>query len=40
MIVVALRTRPWEQKVVELFVAPLEKIKTKIKVKIKDTQVN
>ena len=31
----ALRTRPWEQKVNELFCAPLEKNKKKRKVKIK-----
>jgi len=30
---VALRTPPWEQKVGELFCAPLEKNKKKIKVK-------
>jgi hypothetical protein len=36
--VVALRTRPWEQKVDELFCAPLEK--NKKKGKIKDTHVN
>ena len=33
----ALRTRPWEQKVGELFYAPLEK--NKKKGQIKDTQV-
>jgi hypothetical protein len=38
-IVVALRTCPWEQKVDELFCAPLEKNKKKRKVK-KDTQMN
>jgi len=32
---VALRTHPWEQKVDELFCAPLEKDKKKRKVKIK-----
>jgi hypothetical protein len=35
MIVVVLRTRPWEQKVAKLWVAPLEKSKKKRKVKTK-----
>jgi hypothetical protein len=37
---VALRTRPWEQKVGEWFCAPFRKRINKKKGKIKDTQVN